>query len=769
MPRFASPWQSFNGGELSPRMRGRFDLPAYTNGASQMENFIPRVQGPITRRSGTRYVAEVKDSDDLAVLIPFVVSTEASYIIEAGPLYFRFYTQEARLENPPGTPVEVVTPYTAAQIEDVRWAQSADVLYLVHPEHEPRKLERTTPTTFTLSLVDFQDGPYLDQNTDDTKELTASATTGSITITATGHTPFLSGRDEGRLVWIADQTASGYATITSVSSTTVVNADVVRDMPSLAAQERWRLGTFYVDNYPRTVTLHEQRLWFGGAPDSVQRLSGSITSDFERFSPLGGSEDAPQWSDTANLTNINAVSFELASDRLNAIEWMRVLRTLIMGTSDSVFNMRASSNIEAITPFNINVTEDDFTGANSVQPERFSNAILYLGRASRKLYSAAYTLDADGVQVAELTEFADHILCSGGTRLALAKDPHSMLYAVCSNGNLVSLTFEPGQRVAAWARHPIGGTWPGRTSAVVESIAVSTEPDQDQLWIVAKRKIDGATKRYVEFVEETFREIDPEQAIEDAFFVDSGLTFDGAATGDPNTIEGATQANPVVVTLTGHPYTDGQQVRITEVVGMDDLNQKSYLVASAAANTFALQDLSGVNVDGTGFGAYEEGGVVRLAATTLSGLDHLEGETVQILGDGSPRPDKTVASGSITLDDPAAQAQVGLAAPAVLLGLPREVSDPEGSSQGKAKAYNRATVRVLDTVGFRIGSSAANAVAAPFSLGQPMDFPIEPVTDDIRVTFPGGWDREGVVYLDKPDPLPATIAAVLLFGHSGAR
>lgn len=773
MPRTATSVRGFNGGEISPRMYGRSDLPAYQVGGRRVENFIPLVQGPLLRRSGTRFVAEVKDSDDAVVLIPFTVSTLASYVIEAGPLYFRFYTSEARLESG-GSPVEVVTPYTAADLADLQWAQSADVLYLVHPDHEPRKLTRTSATAFSLDTILPIDGPYLDENTTSTT-LTPSATSGAgITITASAVAGINDGAgfvasDVGRVVRIFGGGQWGYAEITVVNSVVSVDADVKSDFGGTSAEKRWRLGVWYSLNYPRTVTFHQNRLWFGGPTDFIQRIDGSVVGDFEVFAPHGLASDDPAYSEDT-VDDTNAVSFTVSSDELNAILWARVSKSLVLGTSSSIFNMRASSTNEIITPTNITVTEDRRIGSATVQPVVSEDAVLYLGRAQRSLEAASFRFEDDGFSVTDLTEFADHILRTGGLRITRTQQPHSLIWVVTNDGYLVSLTLRPRQRVAAWANHPIGGSWPGRSSAFIESVARMAESDHDQLWLVAKRTINGATKRYIEFMEESFRFLDPTQPIEEAFFVDSGLTLDGADAADPTTVSGATQADPVVVTVTGHPYLDGDRVRITKVIGMTELNQRSFLVSNAGVNTFELQDLDGTDVDGTAFTAYVQGGECRKATTAVSGASHLEGETVAILGDGSPRPSLAVASGSVTLATPASHVHLGLAMPSVFESLSLELRDPEGASQGKAQVFDRAILRFHDTVGAELGPSESNLAPVLFrDSGDPMSVPLAPQSVDKRVTFIGGWDRDHRVLVRQMDPLPMTLVAMTLLGQLGGR
>ncbi|MCH8092305.1 MAG: hypothetical protein IIC57_08155, partial [Proteobacteria bacterium] len=165
---------------------------------------------------------------------------------------------------------------------------------------------------------------------------------------------------------------------------------------------------------------------------------------------------------------------------------------------------------------------------------------------------------------------------------------------------------------------------------------------------IIKRTIDGATNRYIEFFEGAFEgpirhDLATEAAWraqmlldqQDTYYSDSLLTLD-----DPKTISGATQADPVVVTATAHGFSDGDTVRIARVVGMTELNGNAYTVANKTANTF---ELSGV--DGTGFTAYSSGGEARLEVTSVTGLGHLEGETVKVLADGKVHPDATVSGG----------------------------------------------------------------------------------------------------------------------------
>ena len=191
MPK-ASPIQSsFNAGEFAPELDGRTDIGKYASACRRMENFIPLVQGPARRRGGTYFVNEVKDSADRTRLARFEFNTEQAYVLEFGDLYVRFYTDNGILESSPGVPVEVVTPWSVANLTNsdgtfaLQMVQSGDILYICHPSYAPRKLARTGATTLTISTLAAFGGPFNDYDPDETITVYASAATGSgITLTA---------------------------------------------------------------------------------------------------------------------------------------------------------------------------------------------------------------------------------------------------------------------------------------------------------------------------------------------------------------------------------------------------------------------------------------------------------------------------------------------------------------------------------------------------------------------------------------------------------
>jgi hypothetical protein len=276
MPKVSPIQNNFNGGELSPLLAGRVDFDQYRTSLKTCENFIPLVQGGLTRRPGTYFAAAVKTSTLKTRLVPFEFSTTQAYILEFGDQYIRFYMNNGRIEVA-GVPVEVVTPYVEADLFQLRFTQSADVLYIVHPSYKPRTLTRTSHTSWTLANFAALDGPYLPTNILATT-LTPSATTGTITITAS--VSVFSPTDVGRFVRIKHGTTWGYATITVYTDTQTVTAECATAFGATTASAFWRLGLWSdTTGYPAAVTFFEDRLWFGGAPRAPQRIDGSRTGN----------------------------------------------------------------------------------------------------------------------------------------------------------------------------------------------------------------------------------------------------------------------------------------------------------------------------------------------------------------------------------------------------------------------------------------------------------------------------------------------------------
>ena len=666
MARVSVQLTNFTAGELSPRLDGRNDLSKYPSGCKTLENFIVYPHGSAARRSGTQFISEVKTSANKTRLVPFEFSTTQTYILEFGNQYIRIYKDKGQVQNG-GSAVEIATPYLTAELFDIKFAQSADVMYIVHPNHAARKLSRTSHINWTLTQIDFTKGPMQDPNTTTTTlnpgqtavgtgvSLVASATTG-----INGGAGFAS-TDVGRFVFLH----GGYAKITAFTDTTNVTIEILTTLSASTATENWRLGAFSdTTGHPSTVTFFEQRLVFAGTTEQPQTVFFSKSGDYENMDAnIGGT-----------IADSDAIIYTIASNQVNAIRFMTATRTLIIGTAGGEFSVSGGGSDVAITPTNILIKKQSNHGAANLDALAVGNVTLFMQRARRKMRELAYNFDVDGYIAPDMTILAEHITEGGITQMAYQQEPNQIIWLVRGDGELVGFTYQREQQVTAWHRHIFGGAF-GSGKAVCESVAViPTDDTEYEVYVIIKRTINGATKRYIEVLN-TF---DFTQTDNTTFnFLDSQLDYNGSAT------------------------------------------------------------------------------------TTISGLSHLEGQTVSILADGATHADKVVSSGSITLDRSATKVKVGLSYTSLLQTMRIDAGARDGTSQSKTKRIYEITIRLFESVGVEVGPDLNNLERIPFrSSANAMNQGITPFTGDKEVEFRGNYETDGFVFVRQTQPLPLTILSL---------
>lgn len=157
MPTATIPLTSFTGGEWSPRLHGRVDIQKYNTACEVLKNMVIYPHGGATRRMGMEYIADAKTNN--VRLIPFEYNREQAYVLEFGGGYIRFYRNGAQLLETNGLPKELFSPFAASDLPGISFAQSGDVLYLVHENFHPRKITRTGADTFGIDFVPFVSPP----------------------------------------------------------------------------------------------------------------------------------------------------------------------------------------------------------------------------------------------------------------------------------------------------------------------------------------------------------------------------------------------------------------------------------------------------------------------------------------------------------------------------------------------------------------------------------------------------------------------------------
>src|SRR5215471_16084756 len=291
---------NFTAGELSPRFKGRIDQAKYFNGCDTLVNMVVMPQGGATKRPGTVYVADTTDQAHPCRLRRFVFSTVQAYMLEFSAFKVRVYADDSVVLNA-GVPVDVATPYDWTELPALKFTQSADTLYIWHPNHPPATLTRASNVAWSYQVIDWRDGPYEDVNTTATT-LNPSGQSGSITLTASDVAGINKGQgfqpgDVGRLIRIRVGSAWAWVKITGVTDTLTVTADVMPAVIGGASGAQgsldgnsptafWRLGLWSgTTGYPYCVTFWQQRLISGGYDGAPNVVVGSVSGDFTNMAP----------------------------------------------------------------------------------------------------------------------------------------------------------------------------------------------------------------------------------------------------------------------------------------------------------------------------------------------------------------------------------------------------------------------------------------------------------------------------------------------------
>jgi hypothetical protein len=285
---------------------------------------------------------------------------------------------------------EIVSPYLTAELFELKFAQSADVMYITHPNHEVMKLSRTGHTAWTLTEVAFTDGPYLATNTTATTLTPASGVGTGVNITASAITGI-----NGGVGWLATDVGrilkfnSGKAIITARTNTTVVVATITTAFTNTDATAAFNLGAFSdTTGHPSCVSFFEQRLVFAGTTDEPQTLYFSKSGDYENMTTGTNADDA--------------MVYTIASNQVNKIRYLKAVRTLLIGTTGGEFSVSADGTDAAVTPTNVTIKRQSSFGAANVDAQPAGNAVLFLQRAKRKIRELAYNYDSDGYVAPDL-------------------------------------------------------------------------------------------------------------------------------------------------------------------------------------------------------------------------------------------------------------------------------------------------------------------------------------------------------------------------------
>ena len=730
---------------------------------------------------------------------------------------------------------QITTEYTTAQLFDLKFAQSADVMYLCHPDHEPMKLSRTGHTSWSLTEVDFgTNGPYFDANTTATTitpQQTAAATGKTLTLSATTGVNNNQGwltTDVGRIV----KFNGGTAKITSRTNSTVAVATIVDAFTNTNATAAFQLGSFSDTNgFPSSVSFFEQRLVFAATNDQPQTIFFSKSGDYENMA--------------AGVNDDDAMVYTIASNQVNAIKAMKATRTLIVMTTGGEYSV-SSGNASAITPTNISIVKQSNYGSASVDALSIGNATIFLQRAKRKIRELAYNFDTDGYVAPDLTILSNHITETGVVQMDYQQEPYSVVWAARTDGILSGLTYNRLENVVAWHRHILGGKSDTTKNIIQQKISftsnttvVNTTNNTITLsshglvtgdpvyYYAASNVIGGLNISSLYYVIRTDANTiklattatkatagtaisftsapssNTTQFIYQGINISSNFIYSSAhgfKTGDifyyDNTgtaIGGLVENKKYYIEKIDNNqfklYSDKTLATVVSLTSAHTSEQTDNILTHSKVESVAVIDgdtdedqvwvivqrwINGsvrryveyftpfdFSQDVTAFHYLDSGlSYVGDETSTLSGLNHLEGEVIDLIGEGSTQTSKTVLNGRISLDNATEQAKVGLLYSSDLQTMRLDEGYTE-TTQTKTKRIYDLSIRFQDTVGASVGPNAANLTAIDFrASGSPMNLPIPLFTGDKTIEFDTGYGTEGLVYVQQPQALPMTILGI---------
>jgi hypothetical protein len=801
---------SFVGGEFSPNLQVRVDLQKYATGLKKAKNFIIHQTGGASNRAGTMYVAEVKYSAKKTRVIEFEYSLDYSYVLEFGEYYIRFYTSAGQITKSSasnwvtstaydlcdyvtysssryycktahtsgtfatdwaggkwvaqsGTIYEIPTPWNENDLEDIKFAHSGDKLYLVHPLYQPRILTKYDSADWYIEEFANEYGPLMPMNDNENSTITPSAVYGSITLTASkdifsadqigsiwkithakasdfrtitwtdtnigylasgvacgktwrvnshgqwegkieiqkdftgdlgatrtpirtfsskvsGTAPNLQGDYNANLYGDVDEFCyirvemkehpisstvtcdincdeydhHGYVEITGFTNSKLVTATVLSQLGNITATSEWSEGSWSTKNgFPSAVIFYQDRLVFGSTVKEPQTVWASNTSDYTNF----------KMNDP--ILDTDSISTNLTSRTLNNITTMAALQKIVALTTATEWTVGPGQD-GIMSPTSLETACHANRGAANIDPIVIGNRILYVQSMGQVIRDIGFSTEAMGLQGENISIFSSHLFAGYEiVDMTYQQDPDSILWAVRSDGKLLSLTYLKEHEVFGWTWHETNDG-----DDLFESIcSIPNSTDGiDQVWFVVKR----GNKRFIEYMTKRQSTTEPE----DQFFVDCGITHSG-----------------------------------TKV-------------------------------------------------TTVTGLSHLEGKEVSILGDGNVYPRQTVASGQITISPAATKVHVGLPYTSDLHTLSIELQG-QGTMQGKQTRIPEAIIQFLNSRGGSFGYDEYHLDEITQRTTELYGDPIALFTGKRKLTLPSDWEIGGSVFIRQTDPLPLTILSIL--------
>ncbi len=790
-------YKSFNGGEISPLMAGRLDLPKYHDACLALENAICTVQGPAVRRGGFRYVAETKTSSKKSRLIPFEAAADAAYVIEAGEGYFRFFRGLARVESA-GAPVEVVTAFLEAELFDIHYAQSVDLLYLVHGLHAPSRLSRLAAdgTQWTYGDARYSPAPLYEADSDysgGTISVSPDAVTGTGVKVRASADLFLAA-DKDRIL----KHLGGRASITAVGSAREATVEFLDDFPAALAPEAGSGNVATSGTAASFVVAH------GLAVGNWVRLTGGAQAG-EKKRVVGIVDDT-------HATLESAYSVDQAGTTWSLDKEIAPAGWDLDGSPVATLTPTVASPVGAIATLNLaaagwraaDVTAGKYVKVNSgiVKLTTYASNTAVSGQIVKEL--SGTTAAAGGAWSAEVpawnaSDGYPAAICFNKGRQVTggsARHPNTLWFSQSDDyenhgagtnaADAFSLTLTGvGRNQVRWlmpAKALLGGTSAGEFSITSGSDVALTPTNPDPLpetthgsRSVMPVKV-GHLVLFVQAQGRKVREISYDYRADNyiapdltrlAEHITAGGIVDMAYQQESESILWCVRSDGALLGLTynreeevwgWHRHvTDGYFESVAVVPDPENQRDQLWVVVRRTIGGATKRYIEVLEPDLPYADSF-----VRYSGdptTAVYGLSHLEGKAVDVVADGFVVPGKVVSGGFVTLDYAASEVVVGLHYESTVTPTrPDYVDDRGRTTIGKKKQWREVILRLKDT---GLSGVTVNGKLSPARAGSdPLGSPPAMFTGDAVWPANLGTDKDGILAVRQTLPLPFTLVAI---------
>lgn len=539
--RTSPPQVAFSSGELDPLLHRRFDYQRFQTGLAACRGFLPLAQGGFTRAPGTIFRGYTKALP--AVLIPFQFAENDALILEFTAYAMRVWRYGNQIMAG-AVPYEIATPFSAEDLPNLRWVQSADVIYLCSGTLPIQKLARRALNDWTIGAVEYDTGPFRVQNLRKGRTLQASATTGTITLTASfnlftpqhvgslirlvptdyttiplfttyeavtvgdrrrydqnvyeltmrlaadvGQNPPIHSEGEAltdnNTKWKFISDSEGTVRITAVASATSATAEVLKSVPEACVASptyRWSEGAWSdVYGYPSEIELFEQRLCAAATPSEPRTVWFSAVGDYSDFSP-GVEADQSFAYTIAGDGSINRI--------VSLCRGSSGLHIFALGEE---YSTRADTRSQVIGPTNAVFGLDGTVGSSTARPISPAGNPIFISRDKGRVMEVAYSLQADANQLRPLSRIAEHLGAERFEQIVWQSAPSPTAWLRRASGDLVAMIYDAAEEVLGWAPLSIAGG-----HAVSLAVCPNDTGTADVLTIVARRTINGIERGMIE-------------------------------------------------------------------------------------------------------------------------------------------------------------------------------------------------------------------------------------------------------------------------------